>query len=75
MKIITFIRSLVSHLIKGSPKSTQNLIDQRFAICNSCESYDQIYHQCVICGCNINKQKIFMNKLAWKDQKCPLNKW
>jgi hypothetical protein len=27
------------------------------------------------CGCNINNKKIFMNKLAWADQKCPLGKW
>jgi hypothetical protein len=28
-----------------------------------------------MCGCNVNDKKIFLNKLAWADQKCPLEKW
>jgi hypothetical protein len=28
-----------------------------------------------VCGCNLSSRKIFMNKLAWADQKCPLDKW
>jgi glycosyltransferase involved in cell wall biosynthesis len=28
-----------------------------------------------MCGCNINDQQIYLNKLAWADQKCPISKW
>lgn len=57
------------------PKSTQQQIDERFAICASCDMYDKQLSQCLVCGCNINNRKIFLNKLAWADQECPQKKW
>lgn len=74
-KLLTFAKSLAWHIYSGFPKSDQKLIDDRFAICSSCDLYDKLHSQCLVCGCNINRQRIFMNKLAWKDQKCPENKW
>lgn len=74
-KIINFTKSLFLHIIRGSPKSSQELIDQRYSVCTSCDLYDEKSKQCLHCGCNINQEKIFLNKLAWVDQKCPLNKW
>lgn len=59
----------------GFPKSSQKLIDSRYKICIACDSFDNKNSQCLICGCNINNKKMFMNKLAWLDQKCPLDKW
>ena len=64
-KLINFGKSLSFHIGNGMPKSTQEEINQRFAICEECK----------ICGCNINKKRIFMNKLAWKDTSCPMSKW
>jgi hypothetical protein len=29
----------------------------------------------MVCGCNVNTKKVFLNKLAWADQECPLGKW
>jgi len=74
-KIVTFFRSLFWHMCAGFPKSSQELIDSRYLICMDCTSFDKFNSQCLECGCNINKKKIFMNKLAWKDQKCPTGKW
>lgn len=74
-KIITFIKSLFWHIYLGCPKSSQQLINDRYSICRNCEKFDLINSQCLVCGCNISTKKIFMNKLAWKDQKCPENKW
>lgn len=74
-KILTFFKSLLFHIYNGSPKSTQEQINYRYAICLACDSYDHSNKQCLECGCNINNKKIFMNKLAWADQYCPLNKW
>lgn len=74
-KIFNFTRSLISHIRKGAPKSSQQLIDHRYSICLDCDSFNSKDNECGVCGCNINNQKIFMNKLAWKDQTCPLNKW
>lgn len=74
-RIKTFIKSLIWHISKGCPKSSQKLINQRYAVCLSCDLYDQKNKQCLQCGCNINNKRIFLNKLAWLDQKCPINKW
>lgn len=74
-RIILFFKSLVWHISRGMPKSSQELINYRFAICQNCSDYDNKEKQCMLCGCNINDRKIFLNKLAWKDQSCPVNKW
>jgi hypothetical protein len=72
-KIFTFFKSLFWHAYAGFPKSTQKLINARYDICNSCEYFEK--NTCLVCGCNINNKRMFMNKLAWLDQKCPMNKW
>jgi hypothetical protein len=74
-KIITFSKSLLFHIYSGFPKSSQDQINYRFNICNSCEYYDPQLKQCMVCGCNVSTKKRFMNKLAWADQKCPMDKW
>ena len=74
-KIKNFINSLFWHICRGLPKSSQQTIDNRLYICEQCDMYDAKNQQCLVCGCNINNKKIFMNKLAWADQKCPLEKW
>lgn len=74
-RINTFLYSLFWHIYRGFPKSSQDIINQRLSICKNCENFDFVHSQCLICGCNINDKKIFMNKLAWADQKCPINKW
>lgn len=74
-KISTFLKALFWHIYSGCPKSSQELINARYSMCQSCEYLDPINSECLQCGCNINSKKIFMNKLAWHDQKCPINKW
>lgn len=74
-KTLTFIKSLFWHAYFGFPKSSQTLIKYRYKICYDCDKFDHLNSQCLVCGCNINQKKIFLNKLAWKDQKCPENKW
>jgi hypothetical protein len=74
-KIKTFIKSIIFHIGHGMPKSSQVLINARYDICLSCDSFDKNNAECMECGCNINNRRIFMNKLAWADQECPLNKW
>jgi rRNA maturation endonuclease Nob1 len=59
----------------GFPKSTQEQINYRLNICLSCDKYDSNNKECSVCGCNINNKRIFINKLAWADQECPIGKW
>lgn len=75
IRILTFFKSLIFHIYSGFPKSTQEEINYRYAICESCDSFNKQESQCNECGCNINNKRIFLNKLAWADQICPLNKW
>lgn len=74
-KIIRFFKALWWHVNAGMPKSTQEEINNRFNICLSCEYMDRNKSQCLMCGCNLSKRKIFLNKLAWGDQECPVKKW
>lgn len=74
-KFLTFLKALSFHIYNGFPKSTQQEINYRYNICLQCDNYDKMNEQCLECGCSINNKKIFMNKLAWADQKCPINKW
>lgn len=75
LKIQTFLKSLWFHVYAGFPKSTQSQIDYRYTICLSCEKFNTQKSECGVCGCAISRKKIFMNKLAWADQECPLQKW
>lgn len=74
-RIRTFFKSLFWHVWSGFPKSTLEQIKQRYSICTQCEMFDAKNSQCLICGCNLSTNKIFINKLAWADQECPLKKW
>lgn len=74
-KVSTFLKALFWHIYSGCPKSSQQLINERYNICQSCEYFNSQNNECEHCGCNINNKKIFMNKLAWFDQKCPIDKW
>ena len=74
-KIRTFFKSLFWHIWAGFPKSTHNQILERYNICMACDMLDTKNSQCLVCGCNVSTRKIFMNKLAWADQECPLQKW
>ncbi|MEX0597779.1 MAG: hypothetical protein WD512_14905, partial [Candidatus Paceibacterota bacterium] len=74
-RVKIFIKSLFFHIYSGFPKATQDEIDTRYSICLGCDMLNKELKQCLMCGCNINNRKIFLNKLAWADQKCPLAKW
>ena len=74
-KLKNFIIALCKHIAFGMQKSSLQEIQYRFDICNQCSSIHPNKNQCLECGCYISNKKIFLNKLAWKDQKCPLNKW
>lgn len=56
-----------------SNRCSQEQIDERLAICNGCEYYEN--NQCLQCGCAISRDRVFGNKLAFKDKECPIGKW
>jgi len=74
-RIKTFLKSLWFHIGAGLPKATQKQINERYQICRACVSFDSKKNQCFVCGCNVNTKRVFLNKLAWADQSCPLGRW
>lgn len=75
LRIQTFLKSLWFHIYNGFPKTTQSEILYRYNICVDCDKFDKIKSQCGVCGCYLSKKSKFLNKLAWADQECPINKW
>lgn len=72
-KVLNFTKAAAKHTINGSPKCTSEQIQERYNICSSCEFFKN--NICTKCGCNLVREKIYMNKLAWADQSCPVGKW
>lgn len=72
-KAINFSKAAIQHAMKGSPKCTDEEINTRYNICQSCEYFQN--QTCKLCGCNLVRERIYMNKLAWADQSCPIKKW
>ena len=70
-------KEAAKHAANGFPKCTQSQVSERFAICLLCEHYtgDEGGGECLLCECNCNGDVKFLNKLAWRDQVCPLLKW
>lgn len=83
LKIRNFFKALYQHIKTGMKKCSQKEVDKRYDICMSCDFFETIRFdqieavaRCNYCGCSLsNNKKYFLNKLAWKDQKCPINKW
>jgi hypothetical protein len=75
IRLKTFLKSLFWHIYSGSPKSSKEEINYRYQICIRCDQFDKIKSQCNLCGCLIKNKKVFLNKLAWADQECPIGKW
>jgi hypothetical protein len=75
IKLKTFIKSLFFHILLGLPKTNQKEIQDRYSICLSCDKFNKIKSECGVCGCAISNRSMFLNKLAWADQECPIGKW
>ena len=56
-----------------SDQCSQEQIDQRMRICEGCEFYQN--NQCLKCGCSLNREQNYKNKLYSAKQTCPVGKW
>ena len=72
-KAWNFATSAAKHVAAGMPQATQEQIDARFAICQACELFDG--KACTKCGCPVVRERAFVSKLAWANEKCPAGKW
>lgn len=72
-KIKNFAKATFDHVVLGSPMCTEDEIKKRYDICSKCENFHD--HSCRLCGCPLTQKRNYISKLAWADQKCPINKW
>lgn len=52
---------------------SQHQVTIRFEICKLCDKFTT--NVCSECGCLVSNTMHFTNKLFWKNNSCPLNKW
>jgi len=72
-KVLNFTASAARHIAAGMPQTTEEEVAARFAICQSCEHFDGT--ACGKCGCPVVREKKFLSKLSWANEKCPVGKW
>jgi len=72
-KAANFASSAAKHLAAGMPRATDEEVARRFAICQTCEHFDG--KACKLCGCPIVRERQFVSKLSWANEKCPVGKW
>lgn len=54
-------------------QATDEQIDNRMDICNTCEYYKD--DACTLCGCRVVRGTVHQNKLADKNASCPDGRW
>ena len=72
-RVANFAASAAKHVASGMPMCTDEQIAARWAICQGCE-----FHQngtCVKCGCPLVRERHYISKLSWANEKCPVDKW
>ena len=62
-----FTKATVRHVAGGMRKVTQEIYNQRLALCTACEHY--LRGRCSKCGCFLRA------KAWWASEKCPAEKW
>jgi len=72
-KVASFAASAAKHVAAGMPQASEDEVARRFAICQACEHYDG--KSCTKCGCPVVREKRFVSKLSWANEKCPVGKW
>lgn len=53
--------------------ASNELIESRFRICETCEFFQN--KTCSQCGCVINRVRNHMNKLSLANEECPIKRW
>lgn len=80
-KIINFTKAAINHAINGNPVVDEEVMKRRLKICKSCPLFklntNEVGGVCThsSCGCTIQDNLNYLNKIAWADQKCPIDKW
>jgi len=80
-RVVNFVAAAAQHAIAGNPVVSEKVLQERLKICQACELFkrnqNEIGGVCThsSCGCNIQDNLNYLNKIAWADQQCPIGKW
>ena len=72
-KAANFAASAAAHVAAGMPRASEEEVARRFAICQACELFDG--RACTKCGCPVVRERQFVSKLSWANERCPVGKW
>jgi hypothetical protein len=68
-KAVSFAAAAAQHVAAGAPMASQAEVARRHDICTACPHFDG--KACGLCGCPVNRERTWLSKLSWADQKCP----
>lgn len=75
-RALNLIVATAKHVSDGMKQRSQEEIEALLTNhCQQCNQYRDGVCLHKMCGCNVNKDRRFMNKLAWRSEHCPLGKW
>lgn len=74
-RLWNFTHAIYKHWINGMPTCTDAQVQSRLDTCMQCHLFTGTHCSHEACGCNVNGEVKFLNKLAWADQHCPEYKW
>lgn len=85
-KVMNFTKAITKHTITSivgeKVYCSESQIKDRLSICNNCNLFKKFNEEGTAgicthnsCGCTISDNIVFLNKLRWADQECPLKKW
>ncbi len=75
VKALHFAIALLKHAGDGFEKRSLDEIGELFKICETCPSKMFNGAHCTDCGCAVDAEGKFLNKLAWRSEHCPRGHW
>lgn len=80
-KAVNFAKAAIEHAKAGNPTVSEEKMKERLAICKACPLFKPNDNKaggvCThsSCGCGIQDNLNYLNKIAWADQECPTGLW
>lgn len=73
VRVVNFAKAFGKHAQNGFQRRTRAEVRALVAICEQCPFFDKKH--CLKCGCDCSGKNVFLNKLAWRSEKCPEGRW
>lgn len=70
-----FVVATSNHIACGGTLVSEEVRDERLAICQGCPLLVEGICSHESCGCPIRNKSAFIDKLSWASSVCPLGKW